>query len=134
MGRPHSHGVSPAADRRRVAAALALVVLFMAAEVAAGFVSHSLALLSDAAHQLTDAGALALSLIAMRLAARAAGGELTYGLKRAEILSGLANGITLLVLAALVAYEGVRRLGAPPSVDARWMLGLALVGVPVNLA
>lgn len=126
--------MSPAADRGKVAAALGLVVSFMAAEVAAGAAAHSLALLSDAAHLLTDAGALTLSLVAMRLAARAAGGELTYGLKRAEILSALANGIALLVLAAVIAYEGVRRLGAPPQVDARWMLGLAVAGVPVNLA
>jgi cobalt-zinc-cadmium efflux system protein len=130
----HSHSVSSGADRRRVGAALALVLCFMAAEIAAGAVSHSLALLSDAAHQLTDAGALALALVAMRLAARGPGGSLTFGLKRAEILSALANGIALLVLATLIAFEGLKRLGAPGGVDGRWMLGLALAGLPVTAA
>lgn len=127
----HAHSVSSGADRRRIATALVFVLAFMAAEVAAGAISHSLALLSDAAHQLTDAGALALSLVAMRLAARGPGGDLTYGLKRAEILSALANGIALLVLAALIAFEALKRLAAPGSVDARWMLALALAGLPV---
>ena len=78
----------------------------MVAEVVVGIVAHSLALLSDAAHMLTDAGALALSLIVIRLAARPARGDLTFGLKRTEILSAQANGFTLLVLSGLIVYEG----------------------------
>lgn len=105
----------------------------MAAEVVAGVVAHSLALLSDAGHMLTDAGALALSLLAMRLAARAPSSDLTFGLKRAEILSALANGIALFVIAALIVYEAVRRLVAPLTVDARWMIAVAAVGIVVNL-
>lgn len=135
--RHHAHHdrdrvASSTGDQRRVAAALAVLLVFMAAEVLAGLAAHSLALLSDAGHMLTDAGALALSLLAMRLAARAPRGGLTYGLKRAEILSALANGIALFVIAALILYEAGRRLGAPLTVDARWMLGVALVGVAVN--
>jgi len=124
---------STPADERRVGVALALIAVFMAAEVVAGLAAHSLALLSDAGHMLTDAGALGLSLLAMRLAARAPSGGLTYGYKRAEILSALVNGIALFVIAALIVFEAVRRLGAPISVDARWMIGVALVGVIVNL-
>ena len=76
--------------------------------------ANSLALLSDAAHMLTDAGALALALVAIRLAARPAAGALTYGLKRTEILSAQFNGATLLVLGLLIVYEGIRRLVDPP--------------------
>ena len=90
----HDHGVSPDADKRRVAIALGLILAFMTGEVVAAIVADSLALLSDAAHMLTDAGALALSLVAMRLAARPAAGAMTFGLKRAEILSALVNGAT----------------------------------------
>jgi cobalt-zinc-cadmium efflux system protein len=129
----HRHAVSAGADRRRLAVGLALLLVFMAGEVVAGIAGHSLALLSDAGHMLTDAGALALSLVAIGLAARPPEGGLTYGLKRAEILSGLANGITLLVIAALIVTEAVRRLLSPPEVDARLMLGVALAGVAVNL-
>lgn len=129
----HHHSISAGAERGRLIFGLALLVAFMLAEVVAGIVGHSLALLSDAGHMLTDAGALALSLVVIGLAARPPSGGLTYGLKRTEILSGLANGITLLVIAALIVYEAIRRLVSPPTVDARLMLGVALAGVVVNL-
>src|SRR5947208_1932487 len=80
---------------------LGLILEFMAAEIAVGIIVHSLALLSDAAHMLTDAGALGLSLVVIRLAARPAKGDLTFGMKRTEILSAQANGFTLLVLSGL---------------------------------
>ena len=120
-------------EARRLAFALALIVLFMAGEVVAGILSHSLALLSDAAHMLTDAGAIGLSLLALRLARRPAGGDLTFGLKRAEILSAQVNGATLLVLSALIAYEAVRRLVSPPDVGGWTMLIVALAGIVVNV-
>lgn len=105
----------------------------MAAEITLGILASSLALLSDAAHMLTDAAALALSLTAARLAARPAGGAMTYGLGRAEILSAQANGVTLLVLAALIVYGGVDRLVSPPHVHGVVVLVVALVGIAVNL-
>jgi cobalt-zinc-cadmium efflux system protein len=128
----HRHGAD--ADARRLAAALALILGFMVVEVVAGIVAGSLALLSDAAHMLTDAAAIALSLVAARLAARPAKGAMTYGLGRAEILSAQANGVTLLVLAAFVAYEGIRRIVSPPDVEAGLVLGVALAGMVVNVA
>ena len=130
----HTHGVSADADRGRLAVALALIVGLMVVEVVVGALAHSLALLSDAAHMLTDAAAIALSLVAIRLAARPARGAMTYGLKRAEILSAQFNGATLLVLALLIVYEGVRRLVAPPDVAGTAVLVVALLGVAVNLA
>ena len=128
----HVH-VSADANKRRLAIALVLIVVFMAGEVVAGILAHSLALLSDAAHMLTDAGAIALSLVALSLAARPAAGNLTYGLKRAEILSAQINGASLLVLAALIVYEAVRRLIDPPAVEGWTVVVVALLGVAVNL-
>lgn len=130
----HSHGASADADRGKLRLALALIVGFMVAEVVTGIVANSLALLSDAAHMLTDAAAIALSLLAIRLAARPAAGRMTFGFKRVEILSAQANGVTLLVLAAVIAIEAVRRLFDPPIVDATLILVVALAGIVVNLA
>jgi len=130
----HSHGVSADADRRWLGLALALITVFMATEVVVGVLASSLALLSDAAHMLTDAASIVLALVAMRLAARPARGGFTYGLKRAEILSAQANGLTLLLLGAWLAYEAVRRLIAPPAVAGIAMLVTALVGIAVNVA
>ena len=101
MNGGHKHAaVSAQTNQRRLAFVLVLIVAFMAGEVVAGILANSLALLSDAGHMLTDAGAIGLSLVAMRLAQRPAGGNLTFGLKRAEILSAQVNGVTLLVLSA----------------------------------
>ncbi len=129
----HSHGVAADTSRPRLALALALIAAFMAGEVVVGVLAHSLALLSDAAHMLTDAGAIGLALVALTLAKRPVGGSLTYGLKRAEILSAQVNGATLVVLAGLITYEAVRRLIAPPDVEGWAVLGTALAGVGVNL-
>jgi cobalt-zinc-cadmium efflux system protein len=134
MAHDHAHHAHREADRRALKAALALIVAFMAAEVVAGILASSLALLSDAAHMLTDAAALALSLFAARLATRPAHGAMTYGLGRAEILSAQANGLTLLILAAFIVYGAIRHLVSPPAVTAAAMLGVALAGIVVNLA
>ncbi len=130
----HSHGVAADADRRWLVSALALIVVFMAGEVVVGFAARSLALISDAAHMLTDAASIVLALVAMRLAARPARGGYTYGLKRAEILSAQANGVTLLVLSAWLGYEAITRLIEPPEVTGSLVLVTALVGIVVNLA
>ena len=130
----HAHGVSADADSRKLAVALALILGFMVVEVVAGLLGGSLALLSDAGHMLTDAAAIAFSLVAIRLAARPAKGVMTYGLKRVEILSAQANGVTLLVLALLILFEAVRRLIDPPDVEGGLVLAIAILGVVVNLA
>ena len=134
-GCEHDHGtVSADSDARLLSAALGLILAFMAAEVAFGFAAHSLALLSDAGHMLTDAAALGLALFAMRLAARPASGPWTYGLRRAEILSAQANGITLLLLVVVFTVEAVRRLIEPPTVAGGVVTGTALAGIAVNAA
>jgi cobalt-zinc-cadmium efflux system protein len=133
-GHGHGHGVSADTDRRWLGLALALIVGFMAAEVVVGVLAQSLALISDAAHMLTDAASIVLALIAMRLAARPASGSYTFGLKRTEILSAQANGLTLLLLAAWLTYEAIHRLFDPPAVEGGLVLVTALVGIVVNLA
>jgi cobalt-zinc-cadmium efflux system protein len=134
QGHDHGHRASPDADWRWLAAAGALIVLLMAGEVAAGVVAHSLALLSDAAHMLTDAAAIGLAIVTTKIAGRPARGGYTYGLRRLEILSAQANGITLVVLAVWLAYEAIRRLITPHPVGGGLMLTVALVGVAVNVA
>ena len=130
----HSHGVSADADRKWLTLALILIVGFMAVEVVVGVIAGSLALITDAGHMLTDAVSIVLALIAIRLAARPARGGYTYGLKRAEILSAQANGITLLLLAAYFVFEGVRRLFDPGEVEGLLVFVTALVGIVVNVA
>src|SRR5215218_1108985 len=132
-GHDHAHGITADTDRRRLSIALGLIVAFMAAEVVVAILANSLALLSDAAHMLTDAGALGLSLVALRLAARPAAGAMTFGLKRAEILSAQANGALLVVLAAIILFEAVRRLIDPPEVGGWAVVATALAGIVVNL-
>jgi cobalt-zinc-cadmium efflux system protein len=133
-GHRHSHvHVDADTDSRRLKIALALILGFMAVEVVVGIVADSLALLSDAAHMLVDAGALVLSLIVIRLVRRPAGGNLTYGLRRSEILSAQANGATLLVLSGLIVYEAIRRLISPPQPGGWAILTVALAGIAVNL-
>jgi cobalt-zinc-cadmium efflux system protein len=130
----HSHGPTANSDRRLLSIALGLILGFMAVEVVVGFLASSLALIADAGHVLTDATAIALALVAMRLAARPARGSYTFGLRRAEILSAQANGLTLLLLAALFIVESIRRLFDPPAVEGGLMLVIALVGIVVNVA
>jgi cobalt-zinc-cadmium efflux system protein len=129
----HDHGALPDADQGRLGLVLALLAAFMAVEVVAGILASSLALLSDAAHMLTDTAAIALALVALRLSARPARGGFTFGLRRAEILSAQFNGATLLVLGLLIVYEGIRRLIDPPEVEGGVVLAVALAGVAVNL-
>ena len=121
-------------DARALSIALALIVAFMGAELVAGILASSLALLSDAAHMLTDAAALALALVALRIARRPPRGAMTYGFGRVEILSAQANGITLVLLAAWIVYEAISRLVSPPDVEGAIVVIVALAGIVVNLA
>ncbi|MGW5941831.1 cation diffusion facilitator family transporter [Streptomyces celluloflavus] len=128
-----SRGVTAGTDQRWLTAALVLITGFMAVEVVVGVIANSTALMADAAHMLTDSASIVLALIAMRLAARPARGHFTFGLKRAEILSAQANGLTLLLLGAWLTYEAIGKLIAPPEVDGGLMLATALIGIVVNV-
>jgi cobalt-zinc-cadmium efflux system protein len=133
-GHQHDHARAADADRRWLGAALAVVLAFMVAEVIAGLLAHSLALITDSAHMLSDAGALAVAIIAARIAQRPARGAFTYGFARVDALSGQLSGITLILLALWFAFEAVRRLVHPGDVEGGVVVVVALVGIIVNLA
>jgi cobalt-zinc-cadmium efflux system protein len=134
----HEHHHEHAAElrdvsRRNLTGALVLTSLFLVVEVVAGVMSGSLALLSDAGHMLTDAGALGLALWAQTLGKRERTGRKTFGYRRAEILAAAANGVVLGVTAVAVVVEAVRRIGHPPAVHGGAMLLVASLGLVVNL-
>jgi cobalt-zinc-cadmium efflux system protein len=120
-------------SRKRLLLALALTASFLVVEVIAGILSGSLALLSDAGHMLTDAGALGLALWAQALGSRPRSDRKTFGYRRAEILAAAANGIVLGITALAVIVEAIRRFAAPPHLEARPMLLVATIGLAVNL-
>ena len=130
----HHHQHRLAADRRALLAAFAIVLGVMAAEIVAGIAAHSLALLADAGHMVTDAAALAFALVAARMAARPARGRWTFGYSRLEILSAQANGIALAFVAVLVVYSAIRRLVAPQDVRGGLVLVVALGGAAASIA
>jgi cobalt-zinc-cadmium efflux system protein len=134
----HDHAHDHGAELRttptfRLGIALALTVTFMVVEAVAGLLSRSLALLSDAGHMLTDAAALALALLAQRIAARARTGARTFGYRRAEILAALANGAFLGASAVWIIVEGARRVASPPEIRGWPLLIVAALGLAVNL-
>jgi cobalt-zinc-cadmium efflux system protein len=130
----HAHRINESSDRRLLGIGLFLIVGFMIVEIAVGLATHSLTLLADAGHMLTDAGALALSIWAIGLALRPTSNSWTFGFKRAEILSAAANGATLLVISIVIAAEAVNRLLHPQPVIGTAMIVVAAVGVIVNIA
>lgn len=117
---------------KRLLVSLVLNLGITLAQIAGGFIANSLGLLSDAAHNLSDVVALALSLWAVRLARRAATQRHTYAFKRAEILVALFNSAVLVALSAYIVIEAARRLAAPPEVDGLWVIAFAGGGLLIN--
>jgi cobalt-zinc-cadmium efflux system protein len=132
-GHTHAHAPAGRRDRRWLLAALGAVVAFMVAEVIAGLLAGSLALIADAGHMLTDAAALLLAVVASRIAERPARGAYTYGFARIDALSGQANGITLLLLAVWFTVEGIRRIIDPSDVSGAVVAVVAVIGALVNV-
>ena len=126
----HAHRV---VQRRALWIALGANAVFMVVEAAGGLLFHSLALLADAAHMLSDVAGLSVALIAHQLVERRATARHTYGLQRAEVLGAQANGVTLLVVAAWVVFEAVRRVGDPSDVVGGGLLVVAALGLCVNV-
>lgn len=127
---------TPSASGRhqgRLTIALVLTAAYVAAEVAAGLVTGSLALIADAAHMLTDAFGLGLTLFAIWLSARPATPTRTYGYYRTEILAALANALVLFAVSGAILYEAWRRFQSPPEVQSLPMLAVAFVGMLINL-
>jgi cobalt-zinc-cadmium efflux system protein len=133
-GHHHHHHHHGHANRRRLSVVLVLVSLYMVAEVVGGLWAGSLALLADAGHMLSDAGALALSLFAVWIAQRPSNPRRTYGYHRTEILAALANGATLIGIALFVFVEAFHRLAHPVAVEGAVVTGIAVGGLVVNVA
>jgi cobalt-zinc-cadmium efflux system protein len=129
----HNNGHDQRAGSRELRMALAMTATYMFAEAIGGYLTHSLALLADAGHMLSDVGSLALSLLAMRFAAKPRTPQMTYGYYRAEILAALVNGATLVVIAIFILYEAIARFQSPPEVQSIPMLAVAIVGLLLNL-
>ena len=129
-GHDHSHGAS----ERRLQVTLGILALFTAIEALGGWFSNSIALLAEAGHMLADSGALVLAILAIRASRRPADARHTYGSARYQTLAAYTNGLLLLALTAWVMTEAVRRLIAPPEVDGRLMLIVALLGAVANIS
>lgn len=133
MSAGHNHATVRAGHERKLWLALGLTGSFMIAEVIGAFVTGSLALLSDAAHMMTDTLALAISLVAIQVAKRAADRKRTFGYARFEILAAAFNALLLFVVAFYILYEAYQRLQAPAEIQSTGMLVIAVLGLIVNL-
>jgi cobalt-zinc-cadmium efflux system protein len=114
--------------------ALGINGAMLVAEAVGGVITGSLAVLADAGHVLSDVGAIGLALFAASLATRPAGGRMTFGYQRSEILAALVNGLLLVAVALAIAYVAIGRLSDPPEIDAGGVLGLGLLGLAGNVA
>lgn len=128
----HAHFIE-ARSQKALAFALALTLLFAVIEVAAGFMSNSLALISDAGHMVTDAAALGLALLAQLVAKRPPSARHSFGFVRAEALAAFVNCMAMLGLVAWIVYEAVQRLAAPEPVQGGMVLVVAAIGAGINL-
>src|SRR5260370_12280525 len=122
----HAHGAK--SSRNRLAVVLALTVIYMLAEAVGGYLTNSLALISDAGHMLTDVAALVLAMLALWFSGRPATTRKTYGYYRMEILAALANGVALIIISILICYEAVIRIKSPENVQGFNMLLIAIGG------
>ena len=110
-----------------------IITVYMIVEVIGGFLTNSLALLSDAGHMLSDSIALGIALIAFKLSEKAASSTNTYGLKRFEIIAASINGLTLLGVSIYIFYEAIKRFASPPEVATTGMLIIGVIGLIVNI-
>ncbi|AIY75155.1 TPA: cation diffusion facilitator family transporter [Bacillus tropicus] len=131
MGHSHDHGHSN--NKKALLIAFVLTTSFMIAEVIGGFVTNSLALLSDAGHMLSDAVSLALSLLAFKLGEKTATTAKTYGYKRVEMLAALCNGVVLIVISVYIFIEAIRRFTEPVEIASNGMLIIAVLGLLINI-
>lgn len=126
-------GVAARINKRRLWIVFGLTTGYMFAEAVTGILTRSLALLADAGHMLTDAGALGLSLLAVSFSERAPSKQRTFGYYRAEILAALANAVALILMSGYILYEAWQRFRDPPTVASWPMLVVAAIGMGVNL-
>lgn len=133
QGHDHGHAHVHHASYGKLLLSFWVIAAFMGVEIVCGWLFHSLTLMSDGFHMLSDAVALGLSAFAVALASRRATQEWTFGFKRLEILAAFGNGLTLILLSVFIAVQAVVRLIHPVAVDAESMLWVAVLGLLVNL-
>ncbi len=132
-GHDHSHAVVTEGNVKKLTFALALTTTFLIVEVIAGFITQSLALLSDAAHMFTDAAALAIALVAIKIGKLPADDKRTFGYQRFEILAALFNASMLFMVAMYILYEAYQRFSQPPEIQSMGMMIVAVIGLIINL-
>lgn len=132
-GHGHSHGSGRMESRGRLLIVVGLTTVLMLVELIAGMLSHSLALMADAGHMLSDVAAQVLALVALWFAAKPPTSGKSFGYYRTEILAGLLNGVVLVIISIFILLEAVNRLAHPPEVHAPLMLAVSAIGVVVNL-
>ncbi len=133
-GHNHSHGLKREGNRSALTWAFGITAFIMVAEAVGGWLTNSLALMSDAGHMLSDTASLGLSLVAIHFAAKAASPSKSFGYRRLEILVALANGAALFAIAIAITWEAGHRLFEPPAVASAPMMGIAVIGLLANLA
>ncbi|MCF8999042.1 cation diffusion facilitator family transporter [Acinetobacter nectaris] len=132
-GHDHHHAIDIEGNANKLKIALILSIVFLVIEVVAGFVTQSLALLSDVAHMFTDVAALAIALAAIKIGKLPADNKRTFGYQRFEILAALFNALMLFVVAIYILYEAYLRFTQPPEVHSIGMLIIAILGLVINL-
>ena len=133
MGHDHGHNHTHGANKKVLLISFIVITGYMLVEAVGGFITNSLALLSDAGHMLSDSISLAIALIAFRLGEKAVSNSKTYGYKRFEILAALINGTTLIAIALFIFHEAIGRFMNPPEVATMGMLIISSIGLAVNI-
>ncbi|MCK1977580.1 cation diffusion facilitator family transporter [Jeotgalicoccus sp. FSL K6-3177] len=129
MSDNHAHDT----NKKTLVIAFIIITFFMIVEAFGGFLTNSLALLADAGHMLSDSISLGVAVVALTLGERVANYSKTYGYKRFEILAAVFNGVTLILISGFIFYEAIGRFQNPPEVASFGMLGIAIVGLIVNI-
>lgn len=132
-GHDHSHALVTEDNAKKLSFALLLTSSFLVVEIIAGFITQSLALLSDAAHMFTDAAALAIALLAIKIGKLPADNKRTFGYQRFEILAALFNALMLFAVAIYIVYEAYQRFSQPAEIQSLAMLSVAILGLIINL-
>jgi len=133
MGHEHGHDHTHGANKKTLMISFMIITSYMIIEAIGGFMTNSLALLSDAGHMLSDSISLGIALLAFTLGEKGANHSKTFGYKRFEILAAGLNGVTLIIIAIYIFYEAIQRFQHPPEVSSTRMLVIATIGLLVNI-
>lgn len=133
MGHEHGHDHTHGANKKTLLISFIIITGYMIIEAIGGFMTNSLALLSDAGHMLSDSISLGVALLAFTLGEKAANHSKTYGYKRFEILAAVLNGVTLVLIAIYIFYEAIQRFQNPPEIASIGMLIIAIIGLLINI-